>query len=116
MTRRDFFITFPASPIRKVVAELPGAEKESIQLRVDDGIFTIGADGRGPHVTMRAELPPVNPATMKWSFRNGVLEITFTVPTEHKGEKIRQKNRKIPRSPPFLNRYLFYSAAIPTIE
>ena len=62
----------------KVVAELPGAEKESIQLNVSDGTITIEADGQGRHFTTRADLPPVDATSMTSSFRNGVLEVTFT--------------------------------------
>jgi HSP20 family molecular chaperone IbpA len=61
----------------KVVTELPGAEKESIQLNVSDGTITIEADGQGRHFTTHADLPPVDATSMKSSFRNGVLEVTF---------------------------------------
>jgi HSP20 family protein len=61
----------------KVVAELPGAEKESIQLIVSDGTITIEADGQGRHFTARADLPPVDATSVKSSFKNGVLEVTF---------------------------------------
>ena len=61
----------------KVVAELPGAEKESIQLNVSGGTIMIEADGQGRHFTRRADLPPIDAASMKSTFRNGVLEVTF---------------------------------------
>jgi HSP20 family protein len=61
----------------KVVAELPGAEKESIHLNVSDGTITIEADGQGRHFTTRADLLPVDATSMKSTFRNGVLEVTF---------------------------------------
>jgi len=63
----------------KVVAELPGAEKESIQLNVSDGTITIEADGQGRHFTTRADLPPIDATSMRTSFKNGVLEVTFKI-------------------------------------
>ena len=72
----------------KVVAELPGAEKESIQLNVSDGTITIEADGQGRHFIKRADLPPVDAASMKSTFRNGVLEVTFKILSD-KSEKER---------------------------
>ena len=72
----------------KVVSELPGAEKESIQLNVSGGTITIEADGQGRHFTTRADLPPVDATSMKSSFRNGVLEVTFAALNEsHADEK-----------------------------
>jgi HSP20 family protein len=61
----------------KVVAELPGAEKGSIQLNVSGGTITIEADGQERHFIKRANLPPVDAASVKSTFRNGVLEVTF---------------------------------------
>jgi hypothetical protein len=71
----------------KVVAELPGAEKESIHLNIKDAIITIEADGRGQHYTTHADLPPVDATSMKTSFKNGVLEVTFAVMNDDQGEK-----------------------------
>jgi HSP20 family molecular chaperone IbpA len=61
----------------KVVAELPGAVKESIRLNVQGSILTIEADGRDRHYQTVAELPPVDADSMQTSFKNGVLEVTF---------------------------------------
>jgi len=73
----------------KVVAELPGAEKESIRLDIKDAIITIEADGRGQHYTTHADLPPVDATSMKTSFKNGVLEVSFAVMNDDQGEKKR---------------------------
>lgn len=73
----------------KVVAELPGAEKESIRLDIKDAIITIEADGRGQHYTTHADLPPVDATSMKTSFKNGVFEVTFAVMKDDQGEKMR---------------------------
>jgi HSP20 family protein len=70
----------------KVVAELPGAEKESIQLNVRDGVITIEADGHGQHFTTHADLPPIDAISMKSSFKNGVLEVTFAVQDESQAD------------------------------
>jgi HSP20 family molecular chaperone IbpA len=61
----------------KVVAELPGATKESIQLNVQGSTLTIEADGRDQHYQTVAELPPVDAEPVQTSFKNGVLEVTF---------------------------------------
>jgi HSP20 family molecular chaperone IbpA len=72
----------------KVVAELPGADKESIQLKVSGGILTIEADGQGRHFSTCADLPPVDAASVKSTFRNGILEVTFDGPNvSHADEK-----------------------------
>jgi HSP20 family protein len=71
----------------KVVAELPGAEKESIRLNIKDAIITIEADGRGQHYTTHADLPPVDATSMKTSYKNGVLEVTFAVMNDDQGQK-----------------------------
>ena len=61
----------------KVVAELPGAVKESIRLNMQGSTLTIEADGRDRHYQTVAELPPVDADSMQTSFKNGVLEVTF---------------------------------------
>jgi HSP20 family protein len=73
----------------KVVAELPGAEKESIRLNLKDAIITIEADGMGQHYKTHADLPPVDATSMKMSFKNGVLEVTFAITNDDEGEKKR---------------------------
>ncbi len=71
----------------KVVAGLPGAEKESIRLTVRHSAIVIDADGHGQHYHTRADLPPIDESSMRSSFKNGVLEVTFAVQSEHQGEK-----------------------------
>jgi HSP20 family molecular chaperone IbpA len=63
----------------KVIAELPGAAKESIRLEVRDRRLCIGAEGVGIPYHTTADLPPVDTGTMAYTFRNGVLEVTFRV-------------------------------------
>jgi HSP20 family molecular chaperone IbpA len=61
----------------KVVAELPGAEKESVRFSVQGSTLTIEADGMDQHYRTVAELPPVDAEPVQMSFRNGVVEVTF---------------------------------------
>jgi HSP20 family molecular chaperone IbpA len=61
----------------KVVAELPGADSTTINLDLKGETLAINADGMGQHYATTAALPPVDPASMHHSFKNGVLEVTF---------------------------------------
>jgi len=63
----------------KVVAELPGADSTTIQLDLKGETLAISADGMGQHYAATAALPPVDPASMHHSFKNGVLEVTFAL-------------------------------------
>ena len=58
-----------------VVAELPGVEKDDIQIEVQDDILSLSTAGRAKYV--REILLPsfVVPATMETSYRNGILEV-----------------------------------------
>ncbi len=60
-----------------VVAELPGARPESVRISLDNTLLTISADEPEMPYHTQATLPPVDPATMQKTFRNGVLEVTF---------------------------------------
>lgn len=61
----------------KVVTELSGADRESIRLKVQGTALVIDADRKGQHHHQTATLPAVNPASMRSSFKNGVLEVSF---------------------------------------
>lgn len=61
----------------KVIVELPGASAESVALDVRDNKLLIDADGCMNQYHTVADLPPVNAASMQFTFRNGVLEVTF---------------------------------------
>jgi HSP20 family protein len=71
----------------KVVAGLPGVDKENIRLDVRDGVIVIMADGNGQHYRTSADLPPVDTGSMRSSFKNGVLEVTFAAFGEMLGEE-----------------------------
>ena len=69
----------------KVIAELPGAAKESIRLDVQDETLSIDADGVGTQYHTTAKLPAVDCGSMQSTFRNGVLEVTFRILPEEPG-------------------------------
>ena len=60
-----------------VVAELPGATEESIRLDVKGNMVIIDAGDAENHYHTTADLPPVDPTSMRQSLRHGVLEVTF---------------------------------------
>ena len=71
-----------------VVAELPGVEKEDINLHPSERGLTISVDT--PQRKYHKELPlpeEVKPKPVKTSYKNGVLEVRFK--KKGKGEKIR---------------------------
>lgn len=71
-----------------VVAELPGVEKEDINLHASKGGLTISVDT--PQQKYHKELPlpeEVDPKPVKASYKNGVLEVRFK--KKGKREKIR---------------------------
>jgi HSP20 family protein len=62
----------------RVIAELPGAKKEDIELTVEGKNLTISADTPARRYRKELELPsPVVLEDSKSSFNNGVLEATF---------------------------------------
>jgi HSP20 family protein len=62
----------------KVIAELPGATEETVRLALQGDSLTIDAGDADRHYHTHATLPPVDPATLMKSIKNGVLEVTFT--------------------------------------
>lgn len=60
-----------------VITELPGATDETIRLDVNGSTLIIDAGDADRHYRTTAALPRVDAASMKRSFRNGVLEVTF---------------------------------------
>ena len=62
----------------RVIADLPGVEKEAIDLRCDGETLTIDAPGTGREYHDRIALPgPVDEHSADASYNNGVLEVTF---------------------------------------
>jgi len=64
----------------KVIVELPGVTDESLRLDVQGDRLIIDAGDADRHYHTSAMLPPVNAAPYQKSLKNGVLEVTFTVP------------------------------------
>ena len=60
-----------------VITELPGITEESIRLDMKGTTLIIDAGDADNHYHTTAEVPGVDPATMKRSLKNGVLEVTF---------------------------------------
>jgi len=61
----------------RVVTELPGATEDSLRLDVKGSTLIIDAGDAEHHYHTTADLPPVDPASMETSFKNGVLEVSF---------------------------------------
>ena len=60
-----------------VIAELPGITEESVRLDMKGTTLVIDAGDADNHYHTTAEVPGVDPATMRKSLKNGVLEVTF---------------------------------------
>jgi len=76
----------------KVIAELPGVQKEDVKLHTTEGTLTISVDTSRRKYYKEIELPTtVDPKEAKASYKNGVLEITLRRKGEEKpkGESIR---------------------------
>jgi len=62
----------------RVVAELPGVEKDDIKLHCSERVLTISVDTPERKYHKEVELPsPVDPKVSKASYKNGVLEVTL---------------------------------------
>jgi len=74
-----------------VVAELPGVEKEQIDLHATEKVLTIDVDSPRRRYHKELELPaPVDPKSSKATYKNGVLEVRLKkVKPSAKGEKLK---------------------------
>ena len=66
----------------KVLADLPGINSDSLRLGVRNGMLVIDAGDADYHYHTSAALPPVDPASMTHTLKNGVLEVTFAAQTD----------------------------------
>jgi len=77
----------------KVIAELPGVEKNDIKLHATESTLTISVETPQRKYYKEVELQAsVNPKTAKTAYKNGVLEVTLTKTKEEKkprGEPIK---------------------------
>lgn len=72
----------------KVVAEVPGVDKNSIKLYATEKTLTISVDAPERKYYKEVDLPTsVNPKTAKSMYKNGVLEVTLTKAKEEKKPK-----------------------------
>jgi HSP20 family protein len=69
----------------KVITDLPGITEEALRLDVKGNTLVIDAGDADHHYHSSAGLPPVDPASMQKTLKNGVLEITFmSLPSQPK--------------------------------
>jgi len=62
----------------RVVAEVPGVNKEDLRVSADEGSITIESLTGEPRYQKRVELPEiVDPKTAKSTYKNGILEVSF---------------------------------------
>jgi len=75
----------------KVVAELPGVEKDQIQLYATERTLTISVDTPERKYYKELELPAeVDPSTAKSKYRNGILEVVLKkAPKKPKGVRLK---------------------------
>jgi HSP20 family protein len=76
----------------RVVAEVPGVEKEDIDLTCTEKTLTISVDTERRKYSKEVDLPAeVDPKIGKASYKNGVLEVTLTKAEkgEPEGERIK---------------------------
>lgn len=74
----------------KVIAEVPGVDKQDIKLNVVGKTLSIRAESEKRKYSKDVELPEeVDPKTAKASYKNGILEVTLNrMRKEKKGEEI----------------------------
>jgi HSP20 family protein len=62
----------------RIVAEVPGVNKEDLKLTADDNALTIESVTGEPRYHKRIDLPDaVDPKTAKSTYKNGILEVSF---------------------------------------
>jgi HSP20 family protein len=72
-----------------VIAELPGITEDSVRLDMKGTTLIIDAGDADNHYHTTADVPDVDPVTMKRSLKNGVLEVTFSnLPKNEKGTNV----------------------------
>lgn len=69
----------------RVVAEVPGVNKEDLKVSADEGSVTIESTTGSPRYHKTISLPEaVDPKTAKSTYKNGILEVSFKL--KKKGE------------------------------
>jgi len=64
----------------RVVAEVPGVNKEDLKVTADENSMTIESLTGQPRYHKRVDLPEaVDPKTAKSTYKNGILEVSFKI-------------------------------------
>ncbi len=62
----------------RIVAEVPGVNKEDLRVTANENLITIESVTGQPHYHKAVELPEeVDPNTAKSTYKNGILEVSF---------------------------------------
>jgi HSP20 family protein len=62
----------------RIVAEVPGVNKEDLHLSANENSLTIESVTGQPRYRKKIELPePIDPKTAKSTYKNGILEVSF---------------------------------------
>jgi HSP20 family protein len=70
----------------RVVAEVPGVNKEDLRLRADENSLIIESITGQPRYHKRVELPEtVDATTAKSNYKNGILEVSFKLKSKSGG-------------------------------
>ncbi|AAM30951.1 archaeal heat shock protein Hsp20 [Methanosarcina mazei] len=76
--RKPLIDVLESEEVVHVIAEMPGIDKENIQLNATDLILDIETLDGNPKYSERVELPvKVDPQSARATYKNGVLEVTF---------------------------------------
>ncbi|HEX9339581.1 MAG TPA: Hsp20/alpha crystallin family protein [Thermoplasmata archaeon] len=60
-----------------LTAEMPGASRDEVRVRLDDGMLVLESEGDRPYFT-KVDLPAnVDRDTLKYTFTNGVLDVVI---------------------------------------
>jgi HSP20 family protein len=79
----------------RVIVELPGVEKDDIQLHVEDRLLDISVDKEDRKFSTNLELPSsVDPDSAHASYKNGVLEVRLTkVAPKRRGRAVKIESK-----------------------
>jgi len=79
----------------RVIVELPGVDKDDIQLHVEDRLLDISVDKEDRKFSKKLELPSaVDPDSASASYKNGVLEVTLKrVAPKKRGRAVKIEGR-----------------------
>jgi HSP20 family protein len=79
----------------RVIVELPGVERDDIQLHVEDRLLDISVDREDRKFSKELELPSaVDPDSAEATYKNGVLEVTLKrVAPKKRGRAVKIEGR-----------------------